>query len=362
MKKALVLGCGMIGKTIALDLAQDFEVTIMDYSKKALDMLSDRPDIKKEEGSAIDLDFVTRLVKDADIVCGVLPLVLEGPVQKRVIEMGKDYVGTIGFEDSEGLDEIAKEKGVTGVFDMGVAPGMSNYLLARGAHMLDDLDEGLIYVSGIPQQLDPPFNYRTVFCLEDTLGMYISPARYVEDGKLKEVPALSGIEEIDVPGVGKLEAFFTDGLRSAAYNVKGRYVAEKTMRWPGYAEAINILIATGLLDTEPVDVKGTKVSPRDFTAALLRPRWAFCPEKGDRDYTIMRVIAKGSKGKDRATYTWNMVDKLDEKTMLHSMARTTGYPCAILARAIANGMVAEKGFLAPEMLPKDDAFYRFMID
>ena len=362
MKKALVLGCGLIGKTMALDLAQDFDVTIMDYSQKALDTLNDRPDIKKRQGSALDLDFVTELVKDADIVCGVLPSHLERVSQECAIRHGKNYVSPSGFLHSDGLDELAKEKGVTAVFDMGVAPGMSNYLVARGAHMLDSLDEGVIYVCGIPQELDPPFNYRTVFCLEDTLGEYVLPARYVQDGKLAEAPALSGLEEVDIPGIGKLEAFFTDGLRSAAYNVKGKFVAEKTMRWPGYVEAINILKAAGLLDSEPVEIAGTKIAPRDFAAAMLRPRWELRPDKGDRDYTIMRVIAKGPKGKDIVTYTWDMIDKLDEKTMLHSMARTTGYPCVIAARAIANGMIAEKGFIAPEMLVKDDALYRYLID
>lgn len=362
MKKALVLGCGLIGKTIALDLAQDFDVTIMDYSSKALDTLKDQPKIKKVQGSALDLDFITGLAKDADIVVGVLPSHLEEAAQKRVIELGKNYASPSGFLHCDGLDALAKQKGVTAVFDMGVAPGMSNYLVARGAHLLDSLDEGIIYVCGIPQKLDPPFNYRTVFCLEDTLGEYVLPARYVKNGKLAKAPALSGLEEVDIPGVGKLEAFFTDGLRSAAYNVKGKLVAEKTMRWPGYVDTINVLKAAGLLDSKPVEIAGTKIAPIDFAAALLRPRWELRPEEGDRDYTIMRVIAKGPKGKDRVTYTWDMIDKLDEKTMLHSMARTTGYPCVIAARAIANGMIKEKGFIAPEMLVKDDAFYRYLID
>lgn len=362
MKKAVVLGCGLIGKTIALDLARDFDVTVMDCSRKALDALSDWPKIAKREGSALDLDFVTELVRDADIVCGVLPGHLEGAPQRRVIELGKNYVSPSGFLNSGGLDDLAKEKGVTAVFDMGVAPGMSNYLVARGGHMLDSLDEGIIYVCGIPQAPDPPFNYRTVFCLEDTLGEYVLPARYVKDGKLAEAPALSGVEEVDIPGVGKLEAFFTDGLRSAAYNVKGRFVAEKTMRWPGYVEAIGVLKAAGLLDSEPVEIAGAKIAPRDFAAALLRPRWELRPEKGDRDCTVMRVIARGPSGKDRVTRAWDMIDKFDEKTMLHSMARTTGYPCCVTARAVANGMIGAKGFLAPETLAGDDAFYRYLLD
>jgi saccharopine dehydrogenase-like NADP-dependent oxidoreductase len=361
MKRALVLGCGLIGKTIAIDLSEDFAVTVLDFSRQALDSLNDRPNIKKIEGSAADLNFLAGLIKDADIVCGVLPGSLDGPAKRLVIDLGVNYVSPSGFKNADGLDELAKKRGVTAVFDMGVSPGMSNYLVGRGAHLLDSLDEGIIYVCGIPQRLDPPFNYRTVFCLEDTLNEYIRPARYVDDWQVKVAPALSGLEEVDIPGIGKLEAFFTDGLRSAADNIKGRVVAEKTMRWPGYVDAINILKAAGLLDTDPIDIGGVKIVPRDFAAALLRPRWELRPEAGDRDYTVMRVITKGRKGTEQVTYTWNMVDGFDESTMIHSMARTTAYPCVATVRAIANGMIREHGFIAPELLVSDDKFYDFLI-
>lgn len=361
MKKALVLGCGLIGKTVAIDLSKDFDVTVMDPFAESLAGLKDREDIKKLQKPANDAAALSEAAKDADIVCGLLPSQFEGDVQKQVIEMGKNYVSPSGFLHCEGLDKLAKDKGVTCVFDMGVAPGMSNYLVARGASMLDELDFGCIYVGGIPEKLDPPFNYRTVFCLEDTLGEYIMPARYVKDNKVTEAPALSGIEEVEFDGIGKLEAFFTDGLRSAADNVKGKFVAEKTMRWPGYVETINVMKAAGCFSKEPITVNGQQVVPLNVTAELLRPLWKLRPEKGEKDLTVMRVVAKGPKDGKYVTYTWDLVDILDEKTMLHSMARTTGYPCAATARAVASGIVTDKGFLAPEMLATNQKFYDFLL-
>jgi saccharopine dehydrogenase-like NADP-dependent oxidoreductase len=360
MKKALVLGCGLVGKTIALDLADEFDVAVMDPSAEALNSLKTEKIIKLQK-SAADRAALADAAKGVDIVCGVLPSQLEGDVQKQVIEMGKNYVSPSGFLHNEGLDVLAKQKGCTCVFDMGIAPGMSNYLVAKGGAMLDDLDFGCIYVGGIPDKLDPPFNYRTVFCLEDTMNEYVMPARYVKDNKAVEVPALSGLEEIDIPGVGKLEAFFTDGLRSAADNVKGKFVAEKTMRWPGYVDTINVLKAAGCFAKAPVTVKGKEVVPFDLTAEMLRPLWKLRPEKGDRDLTVMRVIAKGPKGDKYVTYMWDLVDKFDEKQMLHSMARTTGYPCAATVKAISKGIVTEKGFLAPEMLVTNDKFHDYLM-
>lgn len=361
MKKALILGCGLIGKIVALDLSQDFEVSVMDPFAEALAGLKGREDIKKIQKSASDRDALTEASKDADIVCGLLPGHLEAEPQKQMIETGKRYISPAGFLHCKGLEELAKKTGAIGVYDMGIAPGMSNFLVAKGKEMLDELDFGCIYVGGIPEKLDPPFNYRTVFCLEDTMEEYRMPARYVKDNKVTEAPALSGLEEIDIPGVGRLEAFFTDGLRSAADNIEGKFVAEKTMRWPGYVNAINILKAAGCFDDGPITVDGVAVSPFKVSTEMLRPKWKLCPENGDRDLTVMRVIAKGPKDGKYVTYTWDLVDKFDEKTMLHSMARTTGYPCAVTARAIVNGIISKPGFYAPEALSKNEEFYTYLM-
>ena len=361
MKKALVLGCGLIGKTVALDLSEDFEVTVMDPLEDALASLRNRNDIRKIQKSANDREALAVAAKNADIVCGLLPSQYEGDAQRQLIGMGKKYVSPGGFRSSSGLDAVARKTGSVAVFDMGIAPGMSNYLVARGASMLEELDFGCIYVGGIPDKLDPPFNYRTVFCLEDTMREYCAPARYVENNKVVEAPALSGLEEIDFPGLGKLEAFFTDGLHSAADNIKGKFVGEKTLRWPGYAEKINVLKAAGCFDKQPVKVDGKSVIPFNMTTEMLRPLWKLRPENGDRDITVMRVVAKGPKEGKYVTYTWDIIDRFDEKTMLHSMARTTGYACSATARAVMNGIISAPGFFAPEMLAGDDGFYEFLM-
>lgn len=361
MKKALVLGCGLIGKTVALDLASDFEVTVMDPFAEALASLNDEHNIKKVQKSASDAASLSELAKDADIVCGLLPSHLEAAAQEQMLKEGKKYVSPSGFLHCEGLDDIAKKNNAIGVYDMGIAPGMSNFLLAKGASMLDELDFGCIYVGGIPDKLDPPFNYRTVFCLEDTMAEYCMPARYVKENKVVEAAALSGLEEIEVDGIGKLEAFFTDGLRSAADNVKGKFVAEKTLRWPGYVDKINILKAAGCFSKTPVTVDGQDVIPFKVTTETLRPLWKLRPENGDRDLTIMKIVTKGPKDGKFVTYTWQLIDEFDDKMMLHSMARTTGYSCAVTARAMANGIISEPGFHAPEMLAGNQEFYDYLM-
>ncbi len=359
--KALVLGCGLIGSTIALDLSRDFDVTVMDPSVKSLDWIRKRAGVKAIQASAANFGVLDEAAASADITCVALPCAFEGPVMRRLIETGQDFCSPSGYLNGEGLDDLARKHGVTAVFDMGVAPGMSNYLVARGAASLDELDEGKIYVGGIPDKLDPPFNYRTVFCLADTLTEYVFPAHHVENGRKVAAEALSGLEHVEFPGLGTLEAFFTDGLRSGADNIRGRVVFEKTLRYPGYAEQMKLLRHMGLFDAEPVEVDGVKVSPRAVASALLGPLWRLAPEKGEADLTVMRVIAKGPNGGDTVTYTWELFDRLDETTGIHSMARTTAFPCAITARAIVGGMVTKKGFVAPEMLADNEPFYDYLM-
>ena len=112
------------------------------------------------------------------------------------------------------MDALAKDNGVTAVFDCGVAPGMSNMLVGCGHNRLDRTDLAVIYVGGLPEIRNWPFEYKAVFSPVDVIEEYVRPAVYVENGAIVTRPALSDPELIDFPGIGTLEAFNTDGVRS----------------------------------------------------------------------------------------------------------------------------------------------------
>ena len=87
------------------------------------------------------------------------------------------------------------------------------------------------------------------------------------EGRIVERPALSDVETIEVPGVGTLEAFLTDGLRTLLSTVRARSMVEKTLRYPGHAQAMRGLRESGFFDTGPFGEGG--VSPRAVTERLL---------------------------------------------------------------------------------------------
>jgi len=360
--KILVLGCGLVGRLIATDLARDFEVTVLDPDFGALAALSGAVPVRTVAGSALDRNLVAELGRDATVICGAVPGRLGFTVMQSVIELGRPFVD-ISFmpENFLALDELARAHDVTVIPDMGVAPGMSNLLAGWGARLVEEVEEIRLYVGGLPLRPVPPFNYKIVFSADDVLEEYIRPARYVEDGQVVTVEALSAVEELDFPGVGVLEAFFTDGLRSLLGTVKARRMLEKTMRYPGHASQMRLLREIGLLDDQPRSILGHDLGPRKVLAQFLFPKWKMHPELGDRDLTAMRVVVQGNRSGQNIRYSWDLLDRFDEPTFPHSMARTTGYPCAIMARAVAAGMIHRTGVLAPETLADNEPLFHFMM-
>lgn len=361
--KAVQIGAGLVGQLITADLMQDFEVIVVDLDEKALKAIEGKyPGVKTAVASATDAAALGPVLADADIVTAGVPGKFGYEMMKTVIGLGKNLVD-ISFmaEDFEQLDGFAKEKGVTVIPDMGVAPGMSNFLMGRGAALLDEVEDAHIYVGGIPTKPVPPFNYQVTWSPKDCIEEFTRPVTVVKDGKKEVLEATSGLHLRDFPGVGTLEAFYTDGLRSLAKNIKAKNLGEMTLRWPGHVEQMRLLRTMGLFEKEPKILGGKEMVPLDVAADMLFPLWKMEPEKGDRDLTVMEIDVHGFKESDEVTWSWYLLDYFDEKTWNTSMSRCTGCSCSIFARAVAKGLVKEKGVLPAEKLAASDELYDFVI-
>jgi saccharopine dehydrogenase-like NADP-dependent oxidoreductase len=361
--KVIVLGAGLVGGPMALDLARngEFEVTSADRSAEALARLSGVAGITTIQMDLDNADTLKSLVKQHDLVISAVPGFMGFRTMERIIECGKNAVDIAFFpEDMFLLDAKAKEMNVTAICDIGVAPGMSNVLIGYGASMLDTLEKGITYVGGLPVVRTWPFEYKAVFSPIDVIEEYTRPARYIDGGRLVVREALSDPEMIDFPNIGTLEAFNSDGLRTLATTVKGDYLIEKTLRYKGHIEKMAVLRDTGFFDKEPLLINGVMISPLEFTARLLFPKWKLQP--GEEDLTIMRIITEGLKNGIRQRYTWDLYDRLDKVTGVHSMARTTGYTATMVARLLSKGLYSHKGISAPEYLGKDASIVKFLLD
>jgi saccharopine dehydrogenase-like NADP-dependent oxidoreductase len=362
--KAVVLGCGLVGGPMAVDLAKDpdIEVTIVDINTDALQAVADQQgNITTVHRDLGDPAEVKRIVADHDLVLNAVPGFMGYRTLRAIIEAGKQVVDIAFYaEDPFGLDDLAKERGVTAIVDCGVAPGMSNLLIGHLHEELDRTDTVLIYVGGLPAIRRWPFEYRAVFSPIDVIAEYTRPARYVENGKLVIRDALSDPELIDFPGIGTLEAFNTDGLRTLATTIDAPNMKEKTLRYHGHIAKMALLRDTGFFSEERVEVDGHMIRPVDFTAKLMFPHWQM--EEGEVDITVLQIIVEGEKNGEAKRYVYDLLDRYDEATNTHSMARTTGYTATVAARMLARGLYAEHGISPPEFVGRHKACVDFMLE
>lgn len=353
----VVLGCGMVGSAIAIDLGanSDFVVTVCDADQAALDSAKQRcEELNVVRCDLSDSEVLAKLCGPANAVVNATPGWLGFEVFRALARSGKKVVDIAFFsEDARVCSEVALKTGTQMVFDCGVAPGLSNMFVAEAAAALDTVAKVAIYVGGLVKQADNIYNYRAVFSPSDVLEEYVRPARVRLEGRTQELPALSQREKFLSDELGELEAFVTDGLRSLLDTIDCDSMIEKTLRFPGHADQAELLRDTGLLSLDEIAVGGSLVRPRDLTARLLFPIWKF--RECDRDLTVMRVIVEGEKGGEKISYTYDLVDEYDEVSATSSMARTTGYTAAAVLNAMLRGELKAEGVCVPEELGRNMA-------
>ena len=360
--KIFILGAGLVGVPMARDLAadRDFEVCVADISNEALSRLDNIPGISKVKADLSDRSLVRELVAGSDFVINATPGFMGHSVLQSVIEAGIDVVDIAFFpENPFDLDDLARDRGVTAIIDCGVAPGMSNVLVSHAAGKLDRAEKALIYVGGLPVRREWPWEYKAGFSPIDVVEEYTRPARYVENGRLVIRPALSDPEYFDFPEIGTLEAFNSDGLRTLADTMDIPDMKEKTLRYPGHIEKITVLRESGFFSTDEVEIGGTRIRPVDFTAKLLFPMWELGED--DRDLTVMRLIVEGTKDGAPAGYEFELFDRHDEVSGVHSMARTTGYTATVALRMLAAGIYDRKGIIAPEFIGESEENVEYLL-
>ena len=359
MTHIVVLGAGRVGAVMARDLAPEFKVTVADRSEEALARvkgwgLATRPaDLSKPEG-------VKAAVADADLVVGAVPGFMGFATAKAVLEAGKTLVDISFFdEDCFELDALAKAQGLTAIVDVGVAPGCGNIILGDTARQLDKVTKFECLVGGLPVVRTWPYEYKAGFSPIDVIEEYTRPARYVKDGKMVTFPALSEPELLDFEGVGTLESFNTDGLRSVIRTFPGvPDMKEKTLRYPGHIEKMRMMRESGFFSKEPIQVNGQSVVPLDLTTSLLFPLWKF--QEGEADLTVMRVTVEGEKAGKPVRRVVEVLDHYDPATKTTSMARTTGFTCTATVRLVAAGKFSRKGICPPEYLGQEAGVWDFM--
>ncbi len=363
--KVLLLGCGLIGREIARDLTRngEFLVIALDKESSNLNELSGIAGISPHLVNINDREPFANLALDCDIVVNALPSFVGFSALQSVIELGRDIVDISFFgEDPFSLDALAKEREVTAIVDCGVAPGLSHILVGKACSQLEVVKKIRIYVGGLPRTPEPPWYYRAVFSPIDVIEEYLRPARMILNGHAISVDPLDEVERIEIDGIGNLEAFTSDGLRTLLTTIKAEEMLEKTLRYPGHLSMMRALRDAGLFGHEPPLVNGKEVPPIDVLAQLVFPKWKL--QEGEEDLTFLRVIVDGIQRGKSKLFTFELLDRYDTENNVTSMARTTAYTATSAVRLITNGIYSESGVCPPEYLgmhpPSCEAILSFL--
>jgi lysine 6-dehydrogenase len=356
--RMLVLGAGLQGSACAYDLLQDRDVKEVRLADVHVGHLTEflapfsGPRLLPTALDVRDHAAVLGAMRQCDAVMSAIPYYFNYDMARLAVEAGVHFCDLGGnteivFKQKE-LDTYAKEKRVTVVPDCGLAPGMVNILAQHGIEQFDRVDSVKIFVGGLPQHPEPPLNYMLVYSLEGALDYYTTLSWVLRNGKRTQVKALSEREPVKFEQLGELEAFHTaGGLSTMAFRYEGKIPAMeyKTLRYPGHAQIMEDIRSLGLLDTEPVEVKGVKVAPRDAFIAVVQPK--LTKPKG-RDLVALRVVVTGSNNGTKATKSFELVDRYDEKRGVSAMMRTTGYSLSITGLMQVRGQITPPGVCTPD--------------
>ena len=358
MAKIIVLGAGLVGGVMAKDLAKNHQVTSVDFNENTLLRLS-KLGIHTIHDDLSKSSTIKRLIKDFDLVIGAVPGFMGYKTLETIIKAGKNCVDISFFpEDPFNLDELAKEMGVVAVMDCGVAPGMGNIILGHHNHQMEISDYECL-VGGLPEIREWPYEYKAVFSPIDVIEEYIRPARYVQSGQIVTKEALSDTELIDFEGVGTLESWNSDGLRSLIDTMPHiPNMIEKTLRYPGCVEYLKVLKASGFFSYDEIEVNGQMIRPIDLTSKLLFPKWQL--KQGEKDFTVMRIQIKGKENGKEIKYKYYLLDRYQDDTI--SMARTTGFTCTAVANLVIDGQYNKVGISPPEYLGKHFEFVKSYLE
>jgi lysine 6-dehydrogenase len=364
-----VLGAGRQGTAAAYDMARfggAARVKVADIDPEAARRAAARVNtlVGREIAhpfvvDAADPEAVRTFLEDVDSFLSAVPYWLNPAIARVAIEARAsmtDLGGNTGLVRAQLLlSPEAEAAGIAMIPDCGQVPGMGTSLTAYAMSLLDETDEVTFWDGGNPLHPEPPFNYILTFNIAGLTNEYYGVAHFLRDGRRVEVPTFleEDYEIVDFPApIGRMEAFVAGGGTSTmpwTFEGKLQTLWNKTLRWPGHFAEWKAYMDAGLLETEPVDVGGVPVVPRDVLHAVLDPKIRAKP--GEPDLVIVRVLARGRKDGRAAAVVVELIDRFDEETGFTAMERTTGWDGSIKAIMNAHGVTPRGAHPAEVAVP-----------
>lgn len=362
-----VVGAGTVGAAITRLLCSEDRVTsvhVIDRNGNALETLSIQIANPKMSIHRVKIErevSIIGLIKGADLIISALPFKQNVKLAEIAIKVGAHFIDLGGDDDTYlrqlDLTEQAQAVGKWIVPNCGLGPGLTNILAMHGYEAFDKVDSIQIRAAALPKVPVPPLNYQLSFSPQGLINEYLSTSVILENGKLTEVPALEGVEEVMLQSrqeLGILEAFYTAGSATTlARHLEGKVKSLnfKSMRFKGHRDIIKSLFELGFNSAQIIDVR-VNLSFRDL---LIRQLSRYLPSGGD-DFVAMKVRIKGTRDSKQITRDYEMYQEADKERGLSAMMVSTAVPTVVMAMMVLEGKLGPKGGVsAPEFIvPKQE--------
>ena len=322
MARICILGGGLVGRFVACELLKrNHHIFLIDSEKieglpKEISLLQ----------SHVYPNTISDLISGYNIIVNCLPGRIGHAIREPLLSIEGLSIADLAFtaEDPRLLDELAVKNNCRLIYDVGIAPGLSNMLLVSGQKEMPSLASAKIWVGGNPQKPDDDWSYMAPFSPSDVIEEYTRPARFRRDGRLMTEPALSERHLVDVPGYGEMEAFLTDGARSLLDTIDCPELVEYTVRWPGHIQ---------------------RYLDHSYSEEQLIDAWKF--DKNRPEFTWLSITLR----EENKTKRWDIID--EGQGQWSSMARTTGLVTVEVVEILSEQLIDDYGVMPPERLGED---------
>ena len=332
-----LVGCGPMGAATALELLRPCDgppVRLLLVDRDAervrglmavLEAFAGPADVTGHAGDVADAG-TRKLILGYGVVATALSWADAGEVTRFATGNGVPVVG-IGRPPA---DASFIAGGAPFIVAAGLEPGLTEIVARRLAAAFDLGARLRLYCGGVPRRPRPPM--RHVSWYGPRLTISARPTYRMVSGGLEQVERFSGVELVEVPSVGVLEAFH-DGMLPwiGGDPVLGRVsdMSQKTLRWPGFSDRVRFLDELGLLSECQVATPDGAVRPRELLDSLLRPHIE--RRQDDEDVTILAAEATGTIAGRPAVRSTAVVATTDPRLGTTGLGRLTG---GVLAGAI----------------------------
>lgn len=275
-------------------------------------------------------------------------LVMEAAIRAGVhyLDLGGLYHMTLKQLE---LHARARDAGITCLLGMGSSPGTLNVMAGYGGSKMTKINtvklrSGSAVVSEPSEVFQSPYSIRTVLD-EFTMSPVI-----LRDGKIQEVPALSGKERFALPHpIGEMEGYYTLHSELATLPTtlgKGVKDMDFIVAYPPeFTRTVTLLASMGLASRSPIKVKGLDVKPYDVLAAVVD---SIPKNEAELDVDVQRAELYGEIDGRSTTLRYEAITAPNERWKIGGGTVDTGVPPSIASQWLAKGKIKTRGVVPPE--------------